>query len=258
MAHANNAGMSHVADCIYDLEDKPDSLFKAEEVDVSSCISKVIVQIKDTANGSCMVDVNRNAVLKDLQTITIISKFETAKELRKHRTRKKEDKRQKFFQDKLLLHGIIMGQIDPSVKQQLNNLDKYKLIKKGNDLIKTMKWLHNICYANKDGGLTSKPYSNLEFKMKHLNFRMKQHQSGSYFKELVKVNYQYSLSVGRLFPFGTASITTNLKEDGIIWDNYLVMSVDNRKAAEKKLQDLDESILFILGCNSYAMQTDLK
>ena len=27
MAHSNNAGMSHVADCIYDLEDKPDSFF---------------------------------------------------------------------------------------------------------------------------------------------------------------------------------------------------------------------------------------
>ena len=140
-----------------------------------------------------------------------------------------------------------MGQVDPSVKQQLNTLDEYKMIKKDNDLIKTMKCLRNICYANKDGGLTFKPYSNLELKTKHLNFRMEQHQSGSDFKELVKVNYQDSISVGGLFPYWTASITTNLKEDGKTWDDYLAMSRDNHKVAEKKLQDLDESMLFILG-----------
>ena len=104
-----------------------------------------------------------------------------------------------------------MGQVDPSVKQQLNTLDEYKLIKKKNDLIKTMKCLQNICYANKDGGLTFKPYANLELKTKHLNFGMKQHQSGSDFKELVKVNYQARLSVGGLFPFDTAAIKTTLK-----------------------------------------------
>ena len=143
-----------------------------------------------------------------------MSKFKIAKDLRKHKTRKKEDKRQKFIKDKLLLHGIIMGQVDPSFRQHFNNLDEYKLIKEDNNLIKTMKCLQNICYANKDGGLTFKPYSNLELKMKHLCFRMKEHQSGSDFKELVKVNYQASLSVSGLFPFGTDSIKTNLKEDG--------------------------------------------
>ena len=107
--------------------------------------------MKDTANRTGMVDVNWNAVLTEIQTITNASKFETSKELRKHRTRKKEEERQKFIQDKLFLHGIIMGQVDSSVKQQLNTLDKYKLIKKDNDLIKTMQCLQNICYANKDG-----------------------------------------------------------------------------------------------------------
>ena len=36
------------------------------------------------------------------------------------------------------------------------------------------------------------------------------------------------------------------------------MSVEDCKAAKKKSQGLDESMLFILRCNSYAMQADLK
>ena len=95
MAYANNAGMSHVADCIYNLEDKPNNFFKAEEVDVSDCITKVQVQMKDD-NGRVLTDENRNVVLTEVQTVSDISKFKITKELRKHRTRKKEDKRQKF------------------------------------------------------------------------------------------------------------------------------------------------------------------
>ena len=70
-----------------------------------------------------------------------------------------------------------MGQVDPTVKQQLNNLDEYKRIKdNNNNLIDTMKCLKNIFYTNKDGGMTFELYSNLELKMKHLCFKMKQHQ----------------------------------------------------------------------------------
>ena len=162
-------------------------------------------------------------------TVTNISKFKISKELRKHRTRKKEEERHKFIKGKLLLHGIIMGQVDPTVKKQLNSLDQYKLIKDNNNLIKTMKCLRNICYANKYGGMTFVPYSNLELKMKHLCFRMKHNQSGSDFKELVKVNYQSSLSVAGFFPFGTASIKTILKEDSKTWKYYLRMSDEDYK-----------------------------
>ena len=167
--------MAHVAECLENLEDKPDTFFQAAKVDLTNCVSLVKVPMTNI-NGSAMKDVNGNPVITEVQTITDTSAYETTAELRKHRTRKKEDKRQKFTQDKLLLHGIIMGQVDPSVKQQLNTLDEYKLIKKYNNLIKTMKCLQNICYANKDGGLTFEPYTNLKLKTKHLNFRMKQHQ----------------------------------------------------------------------------------
>ena len=151
-----------------------------------------------------------------------------------------------------------MGQVDPSVKEQLNALDEYKLIKKDNDLIKTMKCLQNICYANKDGALTFEQYSNLELKTKHLNFRMKQHQSGSDFKELVKINYQSSLSVSGLFPFGIASMKTVSEEDGKTWKDYLNMTAEEQKAEDKKLQELDMAMLYILECNSDSMQSDLK
>ena len=108
MAHANNAGMSYVADCTEDLEEKPDTFFKAANVDLSNCVSVVKVQMKNE-DGTDMEDVDGNPVVTEIQTITDTSAYKTAKEFRKHRTRKKEDKRQKFIQDKLLLHGIIMG-----------------------------------------------------------------------------------------------------------------------------------------------------
>ena len=50
----------------------------------------------------------------------------------------------------------------------------------------------------------------------------------------------------------------NLKEDGKTWNDYLGMSVEDRKAEEKKAQAPDESMLFIFGCNSDAMRADLK
>ena len=74
--------------------------------------------------GTDMVDVDGNPVVTEIQTITDTSAYETAKELQKHRTRKKKYDRQKFIQNKLLIHRIIMGQVDTSFKQQLNTLDE--------------------------------------------------------------------------------------------------------------------------------------
>ena len=85
--------------------------------------------------------------------VTNTEAYEIAKELRKHKTRMKEDKQQKFFKDKVLLLGLILGQADPTIKQQLNSLPEYKQIKQNHDLISTMKCLQNICYTNKDGGV---------------------------------------------------------------------------------------------------------
>ena len=71
--------------------------------------------------------------------------------------------------------------------------------------------------------------------MKHLCFRMKQHQSGSNFKELFKVNYQASLSVSGLFPFGTAAIKTILKEDRKTWKDYIKINDEDHEQEEKEI-----------------------
>ena len=52
---------------------------------------------------------------------------------------------------------FIIRQVNPSVMQQLNNLKEYKLIEDNNNLIKIIKCLCNIFYANKDDGMTFTP-----------------------------------------------------------------------------------------------------
>ena len=84
--------MSYIGDCIRGLEDKPDSFFQAEEVDVLDCISTVMAQMKD-GDGNVLTDNEGKHVLTEVQTITNISKFKIAKELQTHRTRKKEEER---------------------------------------------------------------------------------------------------------------------------------------------------------------------
>ena len=87
---------------------------------------------------------------------------------------------------------------------------------------------------------------------------MKQQQSGSEFKERIKVNYQSILLVVEQLPYGTISLLKNLKKEGKIWEDYLKMNKEDCEQQEKKEGDLDQSMLFILVCNSDEIQANLE
>ena len=152
--------MSHVANCIKELTDKDDKCFEAAKGEVSHCVNYIDIQQKDL-EGKVITDRNGNEVLSQVMVVTNAEDYEIAKELQKQKTIIKEDERQKFVKDKELLLGIILGQVDPAIKQHLNNLPEYEQIKEDHDLIGTMKCLQNICYTNKDGEVT---YSNIKQK----------------------------------------------------------------------------------------------
>ena len=170
----------------------------------------------------------------------------------------KEEEQQKFIKDKELLIGLILGKLDPTIKQQLNSLPEYAQVKNDQDIIGTIKCLCNICYANKDGGMTFKPYSNMKLKKKNVSLIMKVNRTGCDYKEDIKVNYESSLSVACRFLHGTCSLMKLLEEAKLIWNDYLAMSEYQHTEWEKKANDLDMSMFYIQGCNSDNICKDLE
>lgn len=82
--------MLHVAGCIKDLKDKDNDDFKPAEVDISHCVMYMDAR-KTDAEGNPLLDNDRNPITKQIIVITNRDAYETARELWKHRTRRKED-----------------------------------------------------------------------------------------------------------------------------------------------------------------------
>lgn len=78
------------------------------------------------------------------------------------------------------------------------------------------------------------------------------------YKELVKTNFESSLSVGGCFPLGTCSLEEVLGKPNLKWEDYLQMNKADCEKWEKKANELDMSILFVFGCASNKIQKNLK
>ena len=111
--YANNNGMLYVANCFKNLVDKDKKFFEPEKVEVSHYVNYINVQQK-YSEGNVLTDSNGNEVLSQVMVVTNAEAYGIV-EFQKQKTRIKEDKRQKFVKDKEQLHGIILGQVDPSV-----------------------------------------------------------------------------------------------------------------------------------------------
>ena len=136
-AYADEKGVSYIVTCIKDLTDKDYDDFKPEEIDLSNCETYINTCKTDT-KGKLLLDNDWNPVVEQVMVVTNAAAYEVAKELQKHKTRKKEDERQKFIDDKKLLLCLLLRQVNPTIKQQLNSLPEYEQIKKDCDLIGMM------------------------------------------------------------------------------------------------------------------------
>ena len=140
----------------------------------------------------------------------------------------------------------------------MDMMPEYKQVKKYCDLIGTINILQSICYANKDGGTIFKPYKKIKFRKKHLNYTMNKHKLACTCNEDAETNFKSSLLVGGCFLFGSCSLKRMLGESNLKWKNYLTMSKEDCTKWEKKANELDKSMIFVLVCRSNKMQKDLK
>lgn len=79
---------------------------------------------------------------------------------------------------------------------------------------------------------------------------MNKYKTACAYKEEVKTNIKFSLSVGGCFPFGTCSLKHMLGESNLEWEDYLKMDDNQRTKWEKKANELDKSMMFMLGCKN--------
>ena len=197
--------MEHVTHCIKYMVDLGIDDFLPEEIDMSGCTSMMAARKLDS-EGVPLRDVHRNIITEQVKLITNVELFERKIELWKHRMRKKEDEHKKIESDKKLCLYAAELQMCPGVHATMDTIPKYKEVKKNQDLMSTFKILQIICYANKDGGTTFKPFKNIKLREKYISHTMDKNKSACVYKEEIKTNFKVSLSIAGHFPFGTCSL----------------------------------------------------
>ena len=162
-ALANDKDMQHVAHCIEHMQDLSIDDFKPEEINMSDCIIMMNARKMDS-NGNPLEDIDGNYITKEVKIIKDRETFDRKCELQKHQMKNKEDKHKKFEGDKKLLLGQMLLQICPTVHSTLDTIPEYEQVKKDCNLIGTIKILQSICYANKEGGTTFRPFKNIKLR----------------------------------------------------------------------------------------------
>ena len=255
-AYANQHDMPHVADCIKNMEDLTIDDFQPESIDFSDCVSKVEV-LKLDSNGNKIVDVQGKPVSEWIEIVTDSATHRGKEEQRKWNSKAKQEEYRKFESDKKICLSTAELQWCTGTIDTMETMPEYTTIKKNRDLIESLKLLQSICFANKDGGNTFRPYKNIKIRERHLSHKMNDRTACTY-KEDVKTNFESSLAIAGHFPFGTCSLELILGKENKTWKHYLRMSEKDQVRLEKEANELDKSMMFILGCKNNGMRNDLK
>ena len=116
----------------------------------------------------------------------------------------------------------------------MEGLPEYKQVKQDKDFISIMKILQNVCYANKDGGVTLRPIMNILLAKKYVNYIMENNKSWSDFRDDVKMNYETWVWIAGQFPYAMCSLMTVLYtiDASKTWEDYIEMLKDELNALD--------------------------
>ena len=221
---------------------------------MSNCIH-IVTMRKLAADGNPIKDLQGNKLTEEVKLITNADRFDVKNELQKLRIKIMEEEYRKFESNKKVCFGAGKLQMCPGVHATLDTVPKYADVKKNRDLISTLEILQSICYANKDGGSTFKPYKNIKIRKRHLSHTMNKNKSACAYKEDIKINFESSLSIAGHFLFNTCNLEY---QSGKTWKDYLKINGDNQEKLEKEANELDKSMMFVFGCENNGMQDNLK
>ena len=112
-----------------------------------------------------------------------------------------------FLQHKQAVLQVILSNVHLAVVQQVKSIMEYKQIENNKDLIGTLHILKDICFEDRNGGLTFPQMTFLEQWEWGLTFKQCKHNNASY-KENICTSYQSLKSQTRKFSYGTASLVT--------------------------------------------------
>ena len=117
--------MQYVAYCIENLQDLGFDDFKPMEVDMSTCIT-IVESTKNNSNGDPLKDINGNFIMEEVKVIKDRKTYNKNCELQKHRMKKEEDEQHKFKDNKILLLGQMLAQVDPTIHATVETIPEYK------------------------------------------------------------------------------------------------------------------------------------
>lgn len=120
--------------------------FEEHKPDLLSYRRNIEVQVKNDKED-VLEYVDENKIKKWISVMTMKLDQDIIIEKCIVNLKMKQEEHKKFTNNDVCLLGLILGQIDPSVIQKIEVLNKYKKVKKNKDLIGTKK-IDYQCQAN--------------------------------------------------------------------------------------------------------------
>ena len=208
--YCGEQGYWYLPEVIRTLKDKPpdDNDFKEPDPDSEQWKVETEVPIRNGDGSVVMVD---GIVQKEKQMVKceLKCKIGMAKWLERYKAKMLAN--QVFEQNKEAVLNVILATIHPAVIQQMESIEEYEEIKKKKDLVGSLRILKEICFTDRDGGLTFRPMSSLCWCEHSITHKQNSHSEAEY-KDNVRIFFESLKSQTGKFPFGIASLLTIIKE----------------------------------------------